>query len=198
MGARESRRARTNQVEHAREENPKNEPQTERFGKTQAACNSTKRQRGRDGANSKAGWRQGLRSCKLDHMNMWAWIGLAFASIIVVVVTLPLVLSSTGTRKRTGRKYLQRRLKTMGWGNPYDPNALPVACLDELVSMADIATRFGVIDSRVARNAEFVRSLDASADVLLLWRRNPNDSFFANDGGAKGSYRSIFEKYGVR
>jgi hypothetical protein len=63
--------------------------------------------------------------------------------------------------------------------------------------MADVATRFGATGSRIAQKAEFVRSLDASADVLLLWRRNPNDPMFASRGGVQNSYRSIFEKYGV-
>jgi hypothetical protein len=129
-------------------------------------------------------------------MSMWGWIALGFVAILIGGFALPLVLSLKVTRRRTGRSYLQRRLRVMGWGNPYDPDTR--ACLDELVSMADFGTRFGATGSRIAQNAEFVRSLDALADVLLLWRRNPNDPMFASHGGAPSSYRTIFEKYGIR
>ena len=118
------------------------------------------------------------------------WIGLAVVLLVVAVFLFPLLVPKTTTGIALFKKELQKR------AIPH--SHLPDHFFHECIDFADKVSRFTGHGSTIKQRAEFVTTIETLADMVELWRRDPESPMFATHGGQQSTYRLLFERYDLR
>jgi hypothetical protein len=118
--------------------------------------------------------------------------------IIAVILLLPVawfvlktVLAFAISEQITGVALLKQELRKHGV--PYQH--LPPEFFKECVEWVTMPSVFTEHNSKIKQKAEFVRSIESLANMIVLWRAEPNNSMFVSHSGKPSSYRKLFEKY---
>jgi|GEM_PF-4049445 len=126
-------------------------------------------------------------------MTTLGWIVLGVIAIPVAWFGILGVLSFAVPKSRSGALLLRKELRE----NRVSTDNLPSEFYAECVKWADSVSRFSA-QTPVARQAEFVRSIENLAQTAALWCREPDCPMFKIRGDEKNFYRETFEKYNVR
>lgn len=127
-------------------------------------------------------------------MSTWAWLALIIVATPIAWFLLKVALTFAIPERISGALLFKQELKKLGI--PYEH--LPNEFFAECVARADKVSSFTGYGSKLKKKAEYVRTLENLAQMVSLWRREPDSQMFASHGNAPSTYRTLFEKYDLR
>ena len=123
-------------------------------------------------------------------MSYIAWV---VAAIVIVAIVL-FALTFFVPQHVSGILLLKRELKQRGVPYEHLPDAFFEGCID----WADKLSGYTGHGTTVKKRAEFVRAIENLANMVQLWRREPDSPMFAVHGDRPSTYRTLFERYDLR
>ena len=123
-------------------------------------------------------------------MSIVLWI---LVSIFVVFAIDVVALKCLVPRNYTGALLLKTALRIRGV--PYDhlPSEFFSECVQRARRLSEVIGR-----NPISRRAEFVSSIENLANMVDLWRREPDSPMFRTHGSHRSSYTTLFESYDLR
>ena len=123
----------------------------------------------------------------------WLEFGLALVGAAVVgYYLIGFIAGSLLTERITGGALMQQELKKRGIRCEHLPKDFYDECADFATAVANVHAATG---GRFTRKLEFTRTIEALADLVVLWRTNPSDTTFKSYGDSENTYYRIFSKY---
>lgn len=127
-------------------------------------------------------------------MTTTLWLILAVLLVPVGWFVLKTIIAFSVPQSVTGTLLFKQELKKRNI--PYQH--LPPEFFAECVAWAERLSAFTGHGTVVKQKAEFVESLINLANMVELWRTEPNSPMFNQPNPSPSSYRSMFEKYDLR
>lgn len=126
-------------------------------------------------------------------MSTFVWL-LALAALAPLLwLLLKLGIAWTVPHKISGEALLKQTMKKNG----IQYESFPDAFFKESVELVDEVSKNMGYGSTVKTKAEFVSGIETFADIVRLWRTNPNDNMFKQWGDKPNFYRRLFEKHNI-
>ena len=122
------------------------------------------------------------------------WIALALLVLPIAWWLIKVALAFAVPERYAGVALFKQELSKLGVPHAH----LPPEFFDECITWAERVSSFTGRKSPIERKAEFVRSIESLAQMVHLWRTEPDSPMFAQYGPQPSSYRTLFEKYNLK
>jgi hypothetical protein len=122
------------------------------------------------------------------------WLALLIVALPLAWWLVKVITAFAVPQRLAGIALFKQELHKLGVPHGH----LPPEFFQECVAWCERVSSFPRKKSAIERKAEFVRSIESLAQMVLLWRREPESPMFAQHGSQANGYRALFEKYNLR